>query len=155
MHTLGNSVKALLESKADTEALFATEESTGRAVEECLRYDPPLHLFARYVQQPAEVAGIRLRAGEAVALLYGAANRVPARFPNASTFDPTRPAIPAFGFGGGIHFCLGAPLARLELQVSLPLVFKRLRSLRLKAVPRYTNSYHFHGLESLDLAWER
>jgi cytochrome P450 len=155
VHTLGNSVKAILESAADPAALFASPDATERAVEECLRYDPPLHLFARYVQADARVGDVELRAGEAVALLYGAANRDPARFADAAGFDPARAVAPAFGFGGGIHFCLGAPLARMELQLSLPVLFQRLRGLRLLERPRYRDGYPFHGLEKLLLAWDR
>jgi cytochrome P450 len=157
VHAIGNSVKTLLETKTDVAAAFATEASTDATVEECLRFDPPLHLFNRVAQEDIEVAGVRLKRGDQVALLYGAANRDPARFTNPNLFDPTRPVAGAAyahaTFGGGIHFCLGAPLARLELQVSLPILFGRLPGLFLAGQPRYRDSYHFHGLGALNVGW--
>jgi cytochrome P450 len=157
VHAIGNGVKTLLEQGTDPAEAFGSEAATEATVEECLRFDPPLHLFQRVVQEDAEVAGIALARGSAVALLYGAANRDPGRYPEAEVFNPRRPvAGPASGhaaFGGGIHFCLGAPLARLELQVALPILFQRLPGLHLLERPRYRGTYHFHGLEALNVGW--
>jgi cytochrome P450 len=157
VHALGNSVKTLLEEKVDLAAVFATEASTEAAVEECLRFDPPLHLFRRFVEEDLEVAGIALPRGAEVALMYGAANRDPARYLDAQSFNPFRPtpggAAAHAAFGGGIHFCLGAPLARLELQVALPLLFRRLPGLRLKEPPTYRDAFPFHGLSVLPVTW--
>jgi cytochrome P450 len=122
-------------------------------VEESLRFDPPLHFFDRYALEAVEYAGIRFRKGEKIGLILAAANRDPARYANPDIFDPARPLLPHIAFGAGIHFCIGAPLARLELQVALPLLFERLPGLRLAAPPRYRNSWHFHGLEALQVAW--
>jgi len=157
VHAIGNAVKTLLGEGTDTSAAFATEASTEAVVEECLRFDPPLHLFRRFVQEDLEIAGVRLARGEEVALLYGAANRDPARVPEAHRFNPARPvpgpAATHAAFGGGIHFCLGAPLARLEMQIALPSLFRRLPGLRLSEPPRYRDNYHFHGLEALRVTW--
>jgi cytochrome P450 len=157
VHSIGNGVKTLLEQGTDTRAAFAGDAATEATVEECLRFDPPLHMFNRIAQEDAEVAGVELRRGTEIALLYGAANRDPARYPRAGEFDPARPVQGAASahasFGGGIHFCLGAPLARLELQIALPILFERLPRISLVGRPRYRDSYHFHGLESLDVAW--
>lgn len=153
VHALGNAVKVLLEERVDLSAAFATPESTAAVVEECLRFDPPLHLFTRFVKEAGVWNGVRLSAGDSVALLYGAANRDPARFPDPDRFDPARHAPPHLSFGGGIHFCLGAPLARLELQIALPILFRRLPALRLSEAPNYSNRYHFHGLTTLHAAW--
>ncbi|MGE3875396.1 MAG: cytochrome P450 [Parvibaculaceae bacterium] len=147
VHAIGNGVKALIQ--------------TGRAgpglgeghVEELLRFDAPLHLFTRYALEDVDYDGIRLKKGETVGLLLGAANRDPARFAEPDLFDPERSPNPHVSFGAGIHFCVGAPLARLELNVALPILFGRLPGLRLAAAPRYRDSYHFHGLESLEVAW--
>ena len=68
-------------------------------------------------------------------------------------FDPFRSDGANVSFGAGIHFCIGAPLARIELQVALSTLFKRLPGLKLAETPRYNNVYHFHGLERLDVAW--
>jgi cytochrome P450 len=157
VHSIGNGVKTLLEQGTDTRAAFANEAATESTVEECLRFDPPLHMFNRFAQEDVEVAGVELKRGTEISLLYGAANRDPARYPNADVFDPTRPVQGAASvhasFGGGIHFCLGAPLARLELQLALPILFKRLPGILLREKPRYRDTYHFHGLESLEIAW--
>jgi unspecific monooxygenase len=88
-----------------------------------------------------------------VGLLLGAANRDPARFADPDHFDVTRPAGPHLSFGAGIHFCIGAPLARLELEVALPILFARLPGLGLGADTHYRDTYHFHGLERLDAVW--
>jgi cytochrome P450 len=153
VHSIGNAVKAVLESGLDPAELFATEESIAALVEESLRFDPPLHFFDRYALEAVEYAGIRFRKGEKIGLILAAANRDPARYANPDIFDPARPLLPHIAFGAGIHFCIGAPLARLELQVALPLLFERLPGLRLAAPPRYRNSWHFHGLEALQVAW--
>ena len=120
-------------------------------VEEALRFDAPLHLFTRYALEDLEFAGIRLKKGETVGLMLGAANRDPERFAEPDRFDPGRDPNPHVSFGAGIHFCIGAPLARLELQVALPLLFQRFPRLALAAPPQYRNAYHFHGLEHLSV----
>jgi cytochrome P450 len=157
VHAIGNSVKTLLEQRTDLRAAFATEAATEATIEECLRFDPPLHLFSRYAQEDVEVAGVMLPRGTEVALLYGAANRDPARYPQANVFNPGRP-VPGLAsvhstFGGGIHFCLGAPLARLELQTALPILFERLPGIFLTERPSYRDNYHFHGLSALNVGW--
>lgn len=142
VHAIGNGVKALLEA--------GIKESIGEGhVEELLRYDAPLHLFTRYALEDVDYAGLKLRKGEEVGLMLGAANRDPKRFPGPHRFDPARDPNPHVSFGAGIHFCVGAPLARLEMQIALPLLFQRLPKLALAAPPRYRDSYHFHGLEEL------
>jgi cytochrome P450 len=83
--------------------------------------------------------------------MLGAANRDPARFKEPDRLDPTRDPNPQQSFGGGIHFCVGAPLARLEMRVALKVLFERLPGLRLAQKPVYQDIYHFHGLERLDL----
>lgn len=157
VHAIGNSVKTLLEEKTDLEESFGSDAAIDATVEECLRFDPPLHLFNRVAQEDVQFAGVSLPRGTEVALLYGAANRDPSRYPMAHCFDPRRPmagaAFSHSAFGGGIHFCLGAPLARLELQVALPTLFRRLPGLHLQGQPRYRDNYHFHGLEALNVGW--
>jgi cytochrome P450 len=157
VHAIGNGVKTLLEEKTDLRAAFASTAATEATVEECLRFDPPLHLFSRYAQEDVEIAGIMLRRGTGIALLYGAANRDPSRYPQAHVFNPGRPATGMASahsaFGGGIHFCLGAPLARLELQIALPILFEELPGIFLLEPPRYRDNYHFHGLAALNVGW--
>ena len=84
--------------------------------------------------------------------LLAAANRDPARFPDPARFDPARAAGPHLSFGAGIHFCVGAPLARAELAIALPLLFRRRPGLTLASPPVFADRYHFRGLTELRLA---
>ena len=153
VHAIGNGIKSLLEEGVDPGAAFADAASTAAHVEELLRFEAPLHLFTRYALDDVDFGDIRLRKGEKIGLLLGAANRDPARFASPESFDGARSPNPHVSFGAGIHFCLGAPLARLELQLALPILFRRLPKLRLAETPRWRDTYHFHGLESLKVEW--
>lgn len=149
VHSLGNAVKTLLEQKTPAEALSPSRiEAT---VEELLRFDPPLHLFTRRAYEDVEVMGTTFPKGSEVALLLAAANRDPAAFDRPAKFLPARVEKPNLSFGAGLHFCVGAPLARLEMQTALPILFARLPGLKLCGRPKYADLYHFHGLESLRL----
>ncbi len=154
VHTTGNGVKSILESELDPQSLFATPEQAEKTVEECLRFDAPLHLFTRYALVDTEVEGIPLRKGDVIGLMLGAANRDPVRFAHADRFDPFRTDGANVSFGAGIHFCIGAPLARIELQEAMTVLFERLPKLRIAEPPRYGNVYHFHGLEKLMVEWK-
>ena len=150
VHQSGNAVKAICEQGLDVEQLFADEKCTAAFVEEVLRFDAPLHVFMRYALQEVDMGGgLILQPGQEVALLFGAANRDPLRFAQPDQLLAGRADAGHVSFGAGIHFCLGAPLARMEMQLSLPLLFQRLPKLHLLESPRYADSYHFHGLESL------
>ena len=151
VHALGNGVKALLEEGIDAHAALSDVESGERLVEELLRFDAPLHLFTRYVLEDVEWNGLSLKKGSEIGLMLGAANRDPARYKDPDRLDPTRDPNPQQSFGGGIHFCVGAPLARLEMRVALKVLFERLPRLRIAQKPIYRDVYHFHGLERLDL----
>lgn len=149
VHTIGNGVKALLERGHGAAAL--APERVAATIEEILRYDPPLHLFTRHAYEDVEIAGHVLRRGDSIGCLLAAANRDPSAWDEPARFDPGRPAKTHLSFGVGLHFCLGAPLARLELATALPILFARRPGLRLARPPRYADLYHFHGLESLIL----
>ena len=153
VHAIANGVRVLLEQRVDPARAFADEAATARTVEEVLRIDTPLHLFTRWVLEPFEWRGVRCEPGQKVGLLLGAANHDPLRFETPGAFLPERTPNPHVSFGGGIHFCVGAPLARLELQVAMPMLFRRLGGLALAAPPRWRDSYHFRGLEALSLRW--
>ena len=153
VHTTGNAIKTILESGLDPASLFSSDAQAEATVEECLRYDAPLHLFTRYALQDTEYEGIPLKKGDVVGLMLAAANRDPQRFANAGTFDPFRTDGQNVSFGAGIHFCIGAPLARIEMQEVLKALFQRLPGIRLAEPPRYKNVFHFHGLERLEVAW--
>lgn len=143
VHAMGNGIKALLE-------IGHQGPITPGHVEEVLRIDAPLHMFTRYALEDVEWNGLRLAKGETVGLMLGAANRDPQRFPAPDRFDATRPnGASHTSFGAGIHFCIGAPLARLEMEIGLGELFRRFPSLRLAEQPIYRDAYHFHGLERL------
>ena len=122
------------------------------AIEEMLRFDSPLHLFERTAKEDVEVAGVSLRKGEKIAALLGSANRDPLQFPDADVFDIAREANAHIAFGAGIHFCLGAPLARLELSVTLPRLLERMPGLRLVGDPVQRDTFVLRGYHSIPVA---
>jgi unspecific monooxygenase len=152
VHALGNGVATILQHARGGELAEAAPRALDALVEELLRFDAPLHLFTRYALEDVEIDGALIKRGARIGLLLGAANRDPRAFADPHRFDPAR-ANPHLSFGAGIHFCIGAPLARLEMRVALPMLFKRLPRLRLAEPPRYRDSYHFHGLEALKVVW--
>jgi cytochrome P450 len=147
VHAIANGVKALLEAGGPKDWL--APDRVERTVEEILRFDPPLHLFTRVAYEEVEVMGRSFPPGAEVACLLAAAGRDPGQWEKPHRFDPSRPVKPHLAFGAGLHFCLGAPLARLEMRVALPILFARRPGLRLVGNPRYADSYHFHGLAAL------
>lgn len=147
VHSLGNGVKQMLQGGWDP-AWLAPGGIEG-LTEEILRYDPPVHVFTRYAYEEAEVFGHSFQRGDQVALMLAAANRDPKALDDPEDFDPVRSPKVNKSFGGGLHFCVGAPLARMELQTALPLLFGRCPNLTLAAAPEYSNTYHFHGLTRL------
>jgi unspecific monooxygenase len=153
VHAIGNAVKGILERRLDPRTIFADARTTAATVEELLRLDAPLHLFTRYALEGIEVSGVRLKKGEKIGLLLGAANRDPERFPDPDSFDLRRDPNPHVAFGAGIHFCVGAPLARLEMATALPILFERLPGLRLTEHAQVRDAFHFHGLKALNVAW--
>jgi unspecific monooxygenase len=156
VHQIGNAIRVILLQGGDARRFFASPERTIATVEECLRIDPPLHLFTRYAYETLDLGnGVGVREGEQVGLLLGAANHDPQAFVEPQSFRPGRPDQKNVSFGAGIHFCIGAPLARLELQVALKVLFDRLPGLSLTDEPRWRDSFHFHGLERLVCSWPR
>ncbi|WP_172328060.1 cytochrome P450 [Mangrovicoccus sp. HB161399] len=147
VHAIGNAAKLMLET--DDPAALAAPEAVAATAEEALRLDPPLHLFARHAQRDTEVAGHTFRTGQQVACLLGAANRDPEVFDGPAAFRPGRNAKALTSFGAGVHFCLGAPLARLEMQIALRVLFARCPGLAMAELPVYAPTYHFRGLQRL------
>ncbi|WP_299559568.1 cytochrome P450 [uncultured Sulfitobacter sp.] len=150
VHALGNSVFCLLSHGTPPEAL--APDRIAATCEELLRFTPPLHLFDRYAYEDVDLNGVTLRRGDRIALVLGAACRDPALYEAAHLFRPDRPAKPHAAFGGGMHFCVGAPLARMEMQIALPALFAHLPDMRLAEVPHFADSYHFHKLDRLMIA---
>ncbi|MFV2119549.1 cytochrome P450 [Streptomyces sp. Act-28] len=130
-------------------ALRAGEVPLSRAVEELLRYDTPLQMFERWVLDDIEIGGVTVERGSEVALLFGSAHRDPARFDEPDRLDLARADNPHVGFGAGIHYCLGAPLARLELAASFGALLDRAPGLRPVEEPRWRPGYVIRGLEEL------
>ncbi len=147
VHAIGNGVKTILAT--NTQQLALSPDTIDGLVEEILRFDPPLHMFRRYAYEDVEIFGHRFSRGDEVALLLGAANRDPVVWGRPNAFDPTRNISANTSFGGGLHFCVGAPLARLEMRIALPILFQRYPNLELSDEPQYADTYHFHGLSNL------
>ncbi|MCG6901765.1 MAG: cytochrome P450 [Rhodobacter sp.] len=150
VHTLGNGVKALCDNGPKPEWL--ADDGIDNTVEEILRHDPPLHMFTRHAYEDVTLFGHDFRRGDQVACLLASANHDPAVFADPQHFNPARSAKSQLGFGAGIHFCVGAPLARLELKIALQTLFRRCPGLCPCVPPAYASSYHFHGLEQLVVA---
>jgi unspecific monooxygenase len=123
------------------------------ALEEVMRFDTPLQMFERWVLEDLEVAGTRIPKGAELGLLFGSANRDPAVFERPDELDVTRRNNPHITFGGGSHFCLGAPLARLELAVSFRGVLDRFPNLALAEEPAFRPAYIVRGLEGLPVTF--
>ncbi len=143
VHSLGNAIRLCLihgHRPRDNATAFA---------EEMLRIDPPLHMFTRHAYDDVTLAGHTFRRGDQVGLLLAAANHDPAAYPDPARFDPSRPGPANLAFGAGLHFCVGAPLARLELSIALPTLFDRCPNIRAAAPSHYADIYHFHGLDRL------
>lgn len=141
VHTLGNGVKTLLER--------GITDITDAVVEEIIRFDPPLHMFTRWVYEDVQIGDHAFKRGDQIACLLAAANRDPAAYDAPNIFDPARKGPQNTSFGGGIHFCVGAPLARLELRIALETLFTRCPQLSIAEAPIYGDVFHFHGLERL------
>lgn len=140
----------LLQEEAQKEG--ATTPLFKTAIEEMLRYDTPLPMFERYVLQDMEFAGVQLKQGQEVCLLYASGNRDPQKFDRPDELVITREQNPHLTFGLGIHYCLGAPLARLELQVSIKALLKHMPELQLldpEAPISYEGGFVIRGIKEL------
>ncbi len=122
---------------------------TERALEEFMRFDAPLQLFERTATKDTELGGVAIEAGQKIAALIGSANRDSQVFENADEMDVTRDPNPHIGFGAGIHFCLGAPLARLEMGVSLPALWEKFPNMELASEPVRRPTFVLRGYESV------
>jgi cytochrome P450 len=154
VNLIGNGVLQLLQHPDELAKFRANPDLAPTVVEEVLRYDPPVQFDGRICVETAEVAGVTIQPGEFVMQLIGAANRDPSVFPDPGRFDITRGATNHIAFGYGIHFCLGAPLARLEGQIALRSLTQRFPKLRLESNElRYKNQITIRGLAELQVGW--
>jgi len=117
-----------------------------------MRFDTPLQMFERWVLEDIEVRGVPIPRGSEVALLFGSANHDPAAFADPEALDLTRRDNPHISFGAGIHYCLGAPLARIELTASFGAMLAKAPRLRLLDEPKYKPGYVIRGLEALEVS---
>ena len=153
VNTLGNGVTGLLGDRAEWQRLVEGEVPAVAAVEELIRWDPPLQLFERWVlEDGVEIAGTPIRRGEVVAMLFGAANRDPRLFTQPDRLDVGRPnAADHIGFGGGIHVCIGAPLARIELETALRALVTQAPQLELAAEPERIPAFVIRGYRAVSV----
>ncbi len=149
VNVVGNGVTALLHDRDQFAALARRLRVVDSAVEELIRYDSPLQLFERTAAEDVQIEDVTVRAGQKIAALLGAANRDPDVFDEPNRFDVTRADNPHLGFGAGIHFCVGAPLARVELQTSLATLRSRFPRLVLAAEPERRPEFVIRGVTSL------
>ncbi|WP_190230688.1 cytochrome P450 [Streptomyces umbrinus] len=140
---------ALFRNPDQLAALRADRGLVATAVEELMRYDTPLQLFERWVLDEIEVDGTVIPRGSEVALLFGSANHDPAVFAEPETLDLARPENPHISFSAGIHYCIGAPLARIELAASMGALLDQAPSLKLAAEPERKPNFVIRGLEGL------
>jgi cytochrome P450 len=153
VNSLGNGMRAMLLHREQWERVTSGEVAPRVAIEEMIRWDAPLQMFERWVlDDHVEIAGRRIPVGDEVAMLFGAANRDPRRFDEPTRFDVARGDTAHIGFGGGIHFCIGAPLARLELEASLERLARGMPRVELAAEPEFHPTFVIRGLTALHLA---
>jgi pimeloyl-[acyl-carrier protein] synthase len=155
VNLIANGMLALLRDPEARARLQADPALARGAVEELLRYDSPVQFTSRHALEDLDVGGRRVRAGETVVAVLGAANRDPAQFPDPDRLDLARAPNRHLAFGGGIHFCLGAPLARMEAAVAIPAMLARLPGLALgPAPPVRRDTVTLRGLSSLPVTFQ-
>ncbi|WP_345392368.1 cytochrome P450 [Nonomuraea salmonea] len=151
VNVTGNGWWSLFRNPAELARLRADRSLLPTAVEELMRWDTPLQMFERWVLEDIEVHGVRIPRGSEVALLFGSANRDPEVFADPDRLDVGRADNPHISFGAGIHFCLGAPLARIELAESFGALLDRTSKLELREEPEWKPGYVIRGLHALNL----
>ena len=149
VNVTGNGLLALLERPGQLQRLRADPGLLGTAIEELMRFDSPLQLFERTATEDVAIGGVTVRRGQKVAALLGSANRDPAVFADPDTLDVGRAENPHISFGAGVHFCIGAPLARVELQASFAALLERTSRLELAAPARRRPGFVIRGLREL------
>jgi cytochrome P450 len=149
VNVIGNGMLALLTHRSEWTRLVADPELLPTAVEELIRFDAPLQLFERTATAETTVAGYALKPGDKIAALLGAAARDPLVFTDPDRLDVGRTPNAHLGFGAGIHYCVGAPLARVEIAAALTALTKRLPDLRLAGTPERRSEFVIRGLHTL------
>ena len=152
VNALGGGVVALLRHPDQLARLRNDRTLVPAAVEEMIRYDPPLHMFIRTAAEPVRISDVTMAPGEEIAALLGAANRDPGVFRDPDAFDVSRDPNPHLGFGAGLHFCLGAPLARIEAQAGLAALLDHAARLDLAAEPVHRPTFVLRAYTAIRLA---
>jgi cytochrome P450 len=152
VNLIANGALAMLRHPEHWAALGQDSSRASAIVEETLRYDPPVQLVARVAGADMDIGGARIPQGDTMMLLLAAAHRDPAVTERPDEFDPTRNSVRHLAFGLGPHFCLGAPLARLEATVALSAVTRRFPTARLDGDPTYKPNVTLRGMTGLDVA---
>jgi cytochrome P450 len=152
VNLIANAILAMLRHPAQWAALGADATRAPAVIEETLRYDPPVQLVARIAADDITIGDTRVAKGDSIMLLLAAAGHDPQEFERPETFDPDRKALRHLAFGKGLHYCLGAPLARLEAAVALSAVTARFPEARLDGEPAYKPNVTLRGLSSLAVA---
>ncbi|MFJ8273086.1 cytochrome P450 [Streptomyces sp. NPDC094154] len=142
---------ALFRNPEQLAALRADHSLIPTAIEELMRYDTPLQLFERWVLDDIEIAGTTIPRGAEIAMLFGSANHDPAVFTDPGHLDLTRRDNPHISFSAGIHYCIGAPLARIELAASMAALLDRAPTLTPTTEPRRKPNFVIRGLEGLNV----
>lgn len=152
---IGVGLYYLLQNPEQLEQLRTNPTKISAAVEELLRYVSPVHTLARTTLQDVTIRGVDIPKDHSVYVLIGAANRDSEKFPDPDRLDINRPPTRSLGFGYGIHYCIGAALARLESQVAFETILQRLPNLRLTdETPQFRPNYNLRGLVSLPVAFD-
>ncbi|MET7718713.1 cytochrome P450, partial [Streptomyces sp. NPDC005407] len=149
VNTTANGWWTLFRNPAQLAALRADHTLLSTAVEELMRYDTPLQLFERWVLDDIEIDGTLVPRGSELALLFGSANRDPEKFENPDTLDLARADNPHVSFGAGIHYCLGAPLARIELAASFGELLREAPTMGLVGEPEWKGGFVIRGVKEL------
>lgn len=153
VNTLGNGMTALLRRGGDWGRLVSGEVTAATAIEEMMRFDSPLQMFGRFVlEEGVEIAGRPMPVGDEVMMLFGSANRDPRRYRDPDEFLVDRGDADHITFGGGAHYCLGAPLARLELEVAVECLADAFPRLSPAAAPEREEGFAIRGFREVELA---
>jgi cytochrome P450 len=154
VNLIGNGIWSLHDNPSQWALLRDNPGLVPNAIEEILRYECPVQAVARTVAEPIEFDGEEFRKGELIVALIGAANRDPSVFPDPDRLDVTRERLKPLSFGGGIHFCIGAQLARIEAEVVFSTLLRRMPNMKVEGgAPRWRDSFTLRGLTTLPATW--
>jgi cytochrome P450 len=156
VNLIGNGLLALFNNGAQLKLLRENPTLIANAIEEFLRFDSSVQLTGRVALEDVELAGVKIGSGDSVLCLLGAANRDPAVYADPDRLDIARENIRLLSFGGGVHFCLGAQLARIEAEIAISTLLHRLPGLTLDdpSHPDWRQTFVLRGLKTLRASWQ-